>query len=161
MEVQVIYNNTRTGEHQHYGSTLAEVAESFNGEWDELADDEDLIEIGVIQERVIGFGTTKVRRMAKIEKTITSADLHSIYQSYRHWIDDAGQQEDWWAGPGYDGQFTFDINFVLGYTSDDLEDTNDFGVWLYPVDSSDPNFVPMAGIDVTDEFKAYLEKENK
>ena len=63
MEVQVIYNNTRTGEHQHYGSTLAEVAESFNGEWDELADDEDLIEIGVIQERVIGFGTTKVRRV--------------------------------------------------------------------------------------------------
>ena len=63
MEVQVIYNNTRTGEHQHYGSTLAEVAESFNGEWDEIADDEDLIEIGVILERVIGFDTTKVRRI--------------------------------------------------------------------------------------------------
>ena len=97
------------------------------------------------------------------ERRITNADLHSIYQSYRHWIDDAEQQEDWWAGHGYDGEFTFDINFVLGYESDDLEDTNDFGVWLYPVDSSDPNFVrrPLVGIDVTDEFKAYLESKEK
>jgi len=95
------------------------------------------------------------------ERRITNADLHSIYQSYRHWIDDAGQQEDWWAGHGYDGQFTFDINFVLGYASDDLENTNDFGIWLYPVDPGDPNFVPMAGIDVTDQFKAYLEIKEK
>ena len=63
MEVQVTYSNTETGEHQHYASTLAEVAETFNGQWDDVADADDMIEIGVLLERVIGFATTKVSRI--------------------------------------------------------------------------------------------------
>tara|TARA_Y100000310_G_scaffold255293_1_gene262649 strand:+ start:236 stop:526 length:291 start_codon:yes stop_codon:yes gene_type:complete len=85
---------------------------------------------------------------------LTDADLQSIYRSYRHWIDDLEQDEDSWSGHACDGD-TFDINFVLGYESDDLEDTNDFGVWLYYV--SPPDYqIPLTGIDVTDQFKAYL-----
>ena len=31
MDVQVVYNNVKTCEHEHYGSTIAEVQESFEG----------------------------------------------------------------------------------------------------------------------------------
>jgi hypothetical protein len=106
---------------------------------------------------------------------LTNADLQSIARSYRHWIDDLEQEEDWWAGHGYDKDdldtdgraFTFDINFVMasiyyGYdrVADEIPDPNDFGVWLYPlvVDAREgQRDMPLGGIDVTDEFKAYLE----
>ena len=92
---------------------------------------------------------------------LTNADLQSIYESYRYWIDEVGQQEDWWSGYGYDsGEYTFDLNFVLGYETDDLGDTNDWGVFLYPV--SPPNYhIGVVGIDVTDEFKSYLQQVAK
>jgi hypothetical protein len=87
---------------------------------------------------------------------ITKADLQSIYASYRYWIDVVKQEEDWWAGHGYDdSEYTFDINFVLGYETDDLEDTNDWGVFLYPVDT-EGYLDTQTWTDVTDEFKAYL-----
>ena len=94
---------------------------------------------------------------------LSEADLQSIYQDYRHWIDDMEQQEDWWSGYIYSGVFAFAINFVLGYEFYDIseyEDPNDFGVFLYPVDpdghlNTHQDGVP---IDATDEFKAYLSK---
>ena len=96
------------------------------------------------------------------QKPITDADLQSIYESYRHWVDaiddDGLPQETWWAGHGYDsGEFTFDIHFTLGYETDDETDPNDFGVWLYYV--SPPHYdIPPTGRDVTDEFKAYIKE---
>jgi len=108
-----------------------------------------------------GYLVTEVTDADLCKVSLTDVDLQSIYESYLYWIDDVEQQEDWWAGHGYDtGKFTFDINFVLGYESDDLEDRNDFGVWLYPV--SPPAYqVHSTGIDVTDEFKAYLATRSK
>ena len=88
---------------------------------------------------------------------LSEADLQSIYESYQHWIDDMEQErgdEDWWAGHGYgNGEFAFDINFVM----DDPEDANDWAVVLYPVDS-DGYLDTLTWTDVTDEFKAYLSK---
>ena len=102
-----------------------------------------------------------------MDKPLTDADLQSIYESYRHWADDVGDDgvpdETWWAGHGYDSGkgepdrwFEFDIMFGLGYETDDETDPTDFGVWLYYVYPPDYQ-IPLTGVDVTAQFKAYVE----
>ena len=99
-----------------------------------------------------------------MDKPLTDADWQSIYESYRHWLDTVGienddglPQETWWAGHGYDsGEFEFDILFALGYETDDETDPSDFGVWLYYVYPPDYQ-IGATGRDVTAQFKAYVE----
>ena len=88
-------------------------------------------------------------------------DLNDVYGCYRHWVDVDGEpEEDTW--------FAIDkceLNFVLGYLGKDIDlfplgydinDPDDWGVWAYPwfEDGSD-KFVHTP-VDITDEFKAYL-----